>query len=92
MGSSVSNASHNNWPFGELEPHHYRTIAIDPPCRFAAGTKSRPQHYKRMTDAEIAALPIKQLVEMAPRELWGEAADPTVKVSIEAFEPYLTPA
>jgi len=26
------------------------------------------------------------------RELWGEAADPTIKVSIEAFEPYLTPA
>ena len=23
------------------------------------------------------------------RELWGEAADPTVKVSIEAWEPYL---
>jgi nitrile hydratase subunit beta len=26
------------------------------------------------------------------RELWGEAADPTLKVSIEAFEPYLDPA
>jgi nitrile hydratase subunit beta len=26
------------------------------------------------------------------RELWGEAADPTVSVSIEAFEPYLTVA
>jgi nitrile hydratase len=25
------------------------------------------------------------------RELWGEAADPTLKVSIEAFEPYLEP-
>jgi nitrile hydratase len=24
------------------------------------------------------------------RELWGEDADPTIKVSIEAFEPYLT--
>jgi nitrile hydratase len=23
------------------------------------------------------------------RELWGEDADPAVKVSIEAFEPYL---
>jgi nitrile hydratase subunit beta len=23
------------------------------------------------------------------RELWGEEADPTVTVSIEAFEPYL---
>lgn len=26
------------------------------------------------------------------RELWGEAADPTIVVSIEAFEPYLDPA
>lgn len=28
-------------------------------------------------------------VVFAARELWGEAADPTVKVSIEAWEPYL---
>jgi nitrile hydratase subunit beta len=26
------------------------------------------------------------------RELWGETSDPTLKVSIEAFEPYLDPA
>ena len=26
------------------------------------------------------------------RELWGADADPTVKISIEAFEPYLEPA
>ena len=26
------------------------------------------------------------------RELWGDEADPNVKVSIEAFEPYLEPA
>jgi nitrile hydratase len=26
------------------------------------------------------------------RELWGESADPTLKVSVEAFEPYLDPA
>ena len=26
------------------------------------------------------------------RELWGESADPSLKVSIEAFEPYLEPA
>jgi nitrile hydratase len=26
------------------------------------------------------------------RELWGESADPTLKVSIEAWEPYLEPA
>jgi nitrile hydratase beta subunit len=31
-------------------------------------------------------------VVFAARELWGEEADPTVEVSIEAFEPYLMPA
>jgi nitrile hydratase len=31
-------------------------------------------------------------VVFAGRELWGEEADPAVKVSIEAFEPYLVPA
>ncbi len=31
-------------------------------------------------------------VVFSARELWGEDADPAVKVSIEAFEPYLGPA
>jgi nitrile hydratase subunit beta len=31
-------------------------------------------------------------VVFTARELWGEGADPTVKVSIEAWEPYLEPA
>jgi nitrile hydratase len=31
-------------------------------------------------------------VVFSGRELWGEAADPTVTVSIDAFEPYLEPA
>ena len=31
-------------------------------------------------------------VRFDARELWGEDADPTVSVSIDAFEPYLTPA
>jgi nitrile hydratase len=31
-------------------------------------------------------------VVFAGRELWGEEVDPAVKVSIEAFEPYLMPA
>ncbi|MGC2122786.1 MAG: SH3-like domain-containing protein, partial [Xanthobacteraceae bacterium] len=26
------------------------------------------------------------------RELWGDGADPSLKISIEAFEPYLEPA
>lgn len=39
----------------------YRTIVIDPPWSFSAGTKGRPQHYARMSDDEIAALPIRAL-------------------------------
>jgi nitrile hydratase beta subunit len=31
-------------------------------------------------------------VVFAGRELWGAEADPSIKVSIEAFEPYLVPA
>ena len=31
-------------------------------------------------------------VVFSARELWGEDADPAVRVSIEAFEPYLDPA
>ena len=31
-------------------------------------------------------------VVFSGRELWGEEADPTISVSIEAFEPYLEPA
>jgi nitrile hydratase len=31
-------------------------------------------------------------VAFAGRELWGPDADPTLTVSIEAFEPYLEPA
>jgi nitrile hydratase beta subunit len=31
-------------------------------------------------------------VVFAGRELWGEHADPTLRVSVEAFEPYLEPA
>ena len=31
-------------------------------------------------------------VVFSGRELWGDEADPALKVSIEAFEPYLEPA
>jgi nitrile hydratase len=31
-------------------------------------------------------------VRFESRELWGDDADPTVKVSVDAFEPYLEPA
>jgi N6-adenosine-specific RNA methylase IME4 len=51
----------SDWPFGELRRRAYRAVVLDPPWKFSAGTKGRPQHYPRMTDAEIAALPIADL-------------------------------
>lgn len=51
-------------PFSDLSGG-YRVICADPPWRFSAGTKSRPQHYARMTDREIAALPVRSLADPA---------------------------
>jgi N6-adenosine-specific RNA methylase IME4 len=48
--------------FAGLLSHGYRCVLIDAPTRFVAGTKGRPQHYKRMTDADIAALPVADLL------------------------------
>ena len=48
-------------PFADLPHRHYRAIAIDPPWTFSGGVKGRPQHYRRMSDHEIAALPIVDL-------------------------------
>jgi|SRR6185503_201192 len=48
--------------FAGLQKNGYRCILLDPPTRFVAGTKGRPQHYKRMTDADIAALPVADLL------------------------------
>lgn len=39
----------------------YRVIYADPPWRMALGTKSRPQHYDRMSIAELCALDVRGL-------------------------------
>lgn len=44
-----------------LPRHHYRVIYADPPWKFSAGVKSRPQHYPRMTVAEIMEMDVKPL-------------------------------
>ena len=51
------------WPLAPLVEQRYRAIVIDPPWKFSAGTKGRPQHYQRMTDAEFAALPLARLAQ-----------------------------
>lgn len=54
--------------FAGLRRQHYRLIYVDPPTQFRAGTKHRPQHYKRMSDHEIAAMPVADL--MHPDGCW----------------------
>lgn len=44
-----------------LPRRHYRVIYADPPWKFSAGVKSRPQHYPRMTIPEIMAMDVKSL-------------------------------
>jgi N6-adenosine-specific RNA methylase IME4 len=48
--------------FAGLKARHYRCALIDPPTTFFAGSKGRPQHYARMSDREIAALPVADLL------------------------------
>jgi N6-adenosine-specific RNA methylase IME4 len=57
-----------SWPLFPLQRHHYRCCLLDPPWRFVAGTKSRPQHYARMNDQELAELPVRQLAD--PEGCW----------------------
>lgn len=45
----------------------FAVIYADPPWQFKAGTKGRPQHYDRMTLAEIKALPVRS---MAEKDCW----------------------
>lgn len=47
--------------FAELPRRRYRVILADPPWFFSAGTKGRPQHYKRMRDRELMQMPVQTL-------------------------------
>jgi N6-adenosine-specific RNA methylase IME4 len=55
-------------PFAGLRRHYYSTVYIDPPWRFLTYDKVKVvgrgmvKHYPAMTDEEIAALPIGDLV------------------------------
>ncbi len=51
-----------------LPDRKYRCILADVPSKFSAGTKSRPQHYPRMTTDELAAMPIADLAH--PEGCW----------------------
>ena len=52
----------DQWPFGDLLRHAYRIILMDAPTKFASGPNRNPiNHYKTMTIAEIAAMPVGDL-------------------------------
>jgi N6-adenosine-specific RNA methylase IME4 len=51
-----------SWPFTGLLPHAYRVILVDAPTKFSSGPSRNPNnHYRTMTIAEIAALPVGEL-------------------------------
>ena len=60
-----------------LPRQHYRVILADPPWKFSSGTKSRPQHYPRMTIREILAMDVRPLAhpEGCRRPQRGRAGD-----------------
>lgn len=43
-------------------PGGFRVVCADPATRFVGGVKGRPQHYERMTDIEIARLPVSSII------------------------------
>lgn len=48
-------------PFTGLQQHAYRVILMDAPTKFSSGPNRNPNnHYRTMTIAEIAALPISE--------------------------------
>ena len=52
----------DQWPFGDLLRHAYRIILMDAPTKFSSGPNRNPiNHYKTMTIAEIAAMPVGDL-------------------------------
>lgn len=55
-------------PLAGVPRARYRAIVADPPWVFSAGTKGRPQHYDRMTDRELARLPVDELAH--PEGCW----------------------
>lgn len=79
-----------NWPWGDLLPHSYDCMMIDPAWqqRFysAAGEKKAPQaHYKTTPFEEIATLPVLDLA--APNCLiWVWAINPMLDKAIEAVK------
>lgn len=79
------------WPWGELEPHAYDLICIDPPWRFKVRSdkgltsKGAGFHYKTMPLHEIKALPVWALAKPNCL-LWMWATAPLLPQALEVME------
>ncbi len=78
-----------NWYWGDLEPHAYDLIMIDPPWRFelysAKGeAKSAQAQYRTMSIDEIKALPVRMLAK-PDCLLWLWATAPMLPQQIEVM-------
>lgn len=71
------------WAFEGLERGAYAVALLDPPWKFSAGTKSRPQHYRRMTFEEVAALPVRDLLDPAGARVMLWITAPLMSRAIE---------
>lgn len=78
------------WPFGDLQPQSFDFIMADPPWRFVnysdkGETKGPEPHYATMTDAEIIALPVRDLAR-ASAALWLWATWPKIALAVEVAQ------
>ncbi len=78
------------WPFAPLEPMAYDCVMIDPPWRFenysAKGEAKGPEpHYRTMTDDEILALPVAELLA-ANAMVWLWATWPKLPLAVACIE------
>ena len=75
--------------FAGLKRHHYRVIVLDPPWRFQSGkgAKSRncERHYSTMKDAEIFAMPIRELAHPDGAWVFVWATWPKMPVAFAAI-------
>ncbi len=78
------------WPWGDLEPHAYDLIMIDPPWRFEFRSdegegKSAQAHYRTMELDEIKALPVRLLAK-PDCLLWLWATAPMLPQQLEVLD------
>jgi N6-adenosine-specific RNA methylase IME4 len=81
--------SKRDWPFDRLQRHVYRVILMDAPTKFSLGPNRNPiNHYRTLTIAEIAALPVGELAHPEGCRLIMWATMPTLHRVPELLDAY----